>query len=242
MKQLRLLMGMVVLLAVVLSACSGGQAANDVMEQENEMMNESSSNSEMMENKDDEMTEDPHSDNMSESSDEMMEEEKDDEMMEEGEESGGMDEDSGAFSWLTYEFTDATTGETFSISDFKGKVVLVETMAMWCSNCMKQQIQVRELHNLLGERDDFVGVGIDVDLNEDLAMLAAYTDHNEFDWYYSVASQDVLADISATLGGQFLNPPSTPIVLIDKDGGLHPLPFGIKSAETLLEFVEVYLN
>jgi thiol-disulfide isomerase/thioredoxin len=232
MKQLRLFLGMFVLLAVVMAACSGGQSTNEVMDDKNDAMNESSSNAEMMENQDDEMTEDPHSDNMSESSDEMMEEEN----------AGGMEEESTAFSWLTYEFTDAATGQTFSISDFKGKVVLVETMAMWCSSCMKQQNQVRELHNLLGEREDFVGVGIGVDLNEDLAMLAAYVNTNGFDWNYSVASQEVLADISATLGGQFLNPPSTPIVIIDKDGGLHPLPFGIKSAETLLEYVETYLD
>ena len=107
---------------------------------------------------------------------------------------------------------------------------------------MRQQQQVRELHNLLGEREDFVGVGIDVDLNEDIVRLAGYTQDNGFDWYYSVANQEVLSGISDTLGGQFLNPPSTPIVIIDKDGNMHPLPFGIKSAEELLAAVEMYLN
>ena len=137
---------------------------------------------------------------------------------------------------------DATTGETFTINDFRGKVVLVETMAMWCSNCLRQQKEVRELHNLLGERDDFVGIGIDVDLNEDLVRLADYTQNNGFHWYYSVANQDVLSGISESLGGQFLNPPSTPIVIIDKDGNMHPLPFGIKSVDSLLSAVELYLN
>ena len=37
--------------------------------------------------------------------------------------------------WFTYDLTDVNTGSVFSIEDFSGKVVLVETMAVWCSNC-----------------------------------------------------------------------------------------------------------
>ena len=35
----------------------------------------------------------------------------------------------------------------------KGKVVLVETMAQWCSTCKKQQGEVKALHEKLGMKD-----------------------------------------------------------------------------------------
>ncbi|MHB8136655.1 MAG: peroxiredoxin family protein, partial [Anaerolineaceae bacterium] len=45
--------------------------------------------------------------------------------------------------------TNVATGESFKISDFAGKVVLVENLAMWCPTCLKQQEQVKLLHNQL---------------------------------------------------------------------------------------------
>ncbi len=251
MRKFKLMVGILLLSALVLAACGSGSAADNIMTENagdnmgGDAMNADNdmaeNDGEMME---DEMSNDPHdaADNSMEEDDAMMEDE-DDSMMEEETDAGpGMMEEVMTPPWFDHEFTDAVSGETFTVNSFRGKVVLLETMAMWCSNCMRQQQQVRELHNLLGEREDFVGIGIDVDLNEEIGRLATYTQDNNFHWYYSVANQEVLTGISETLGGQFLNPPSTPIVIIDKDGNMHPLPFGIKSAESLLAEIEMYLN
>jgi len=235
MRKFTLILGSILLGSLALAACASGQSANNVMS--DQVQNTSGTMSDEMS---DEMTEDMKDDGMSETADDMMGENVSEDHQEMPE--TAVEGDTADPTWLDYQFTDAVTGETFSISGFKGKVVLVETMAMWCSNCMKQQIQVRELHERLGERDDFIGIGIDVDLNEDLGMLAAYVQKNEFSWLYSVASTEVLAGIQDSLGGQFLNPPSTPIVLFDKEGNPHALPFGIKSADELLGFVEPFLN
>ena len=40
--------------------------------------------------------------------------------------------------WFNVELTDVQTGETFTMNDYAGKVVLVETMAIWCPNCIIQ--------------------------------------------------------------------------------------------------------
>jgi thiol-disulfide isomerase/thioredoxin len=250
MRNIKLVFGLLILTAFLFAACSSPDAVNEVMS-ENSAEMENSVNTmdsgdqmaedEMADEMSNDMSDDSH-DAVANSVDDNMQDETD-QMTEETTDSS---ESEGSFvrtpPWFDYQFVDASTGETFTINDFRGKVILVETMAMWCSNCLRQQKEVRELHNLLGERDDFVGIGIDVDLNEDLVRLADYTQNNGFDWYYSIANQDVLSGISETLGGQFLNPPSTPIVIIDKDGNLHPLPFGIKSADSLLAAVELYLN
>lgn len=144
--------------------------------------------------------------------------------------------------WFKASLTDASTGEDFSIAGFQGKVVLVETLAMWCSNCLRQQNEVKKLHDLLGDRSDFVSVGIGIDVNENLADLKSYVDKNGFDWYYTVASIEVAREIASLYGDQFLNPPSTPMLIIDKSGKVHPLPFGIKSADQLNEALQPYFS
>ena len=55
-------------------------------------------------------------------------------------------------------------------------------------------------------------------------------------------SESAQQNIVAAVGGQFLNPPSTPMFIVDKDGGTHELPLGIKTADELLAFVEPFLN
>lgn len=144
--------------------------------------------------------------------------------------------------WFSAQLTDSHSGQVFTINDFKGKVVLVETMAVWCSKCRQQQEQIRSLHELLGNRDDFVSVSLDMDPNEDAARLASYVQSVPFDWLYAVAPAEVSREIAKLYGDQFLNPPSTPILIVDRHGVAHPLPFGIKSAEDLRQAVQPYLD
>ncbi len=144
--------------------------------------------------------------------------------------------------WYSVSLTDVRTGQAFAIQDFKGKVVLVEAMAIWCPKCLQQQGQVKALHGLLGQRDDFVSIGLDIDPNEDSASLKSYVETNGFDWLYAVPTADVSSELSSLYGDQFLNPPSTPIVIIDRYGEAHVLPFGIKSADELLQFIQPFLD
>jgi hypothetical protein len=144
--------------------------------------------------------------------------------------------------WFKADLTNVNTGEIFKISDFQGKVILVETIAVWCSNCLKQQQQVEALHGLLGERDDLVSVTLDIDPNENDAILKAHTDKNGFGWLYAVAPVEVAREVGQLYGGQFLNPPATPMLIIDRHGEAHPLPFGIKDAQTLADSLEPFLS
>jgi thiol-disulfide isomerase/thioredoxin len=144
--------------------------------------------------------------------------------------------------WFSATFTEATNGATFTVQDFKGKVVLVEAMAIGCPACRQQQDQIKALHEQLGMRDDLVSLSIDVDVNETLAALKDYVAKNGFDWTYTVASTAVARDISTLYGAQFLNPASTPLLIIDKHGEAHPLPLGLKSAADLQTALEPYLN
>jgi len=143
--------------------------------------------------------------------------------------------------WYSAELTDVNSGEVFLIKENIGKVYLVETLATWCSKCYAQQNEVIRFHELLGERDDFESLGIAIDPNEDIPLLTNYVKKNGFTWKYIVASPEMIDEIGRLYGSQFLNPPSTPMLIIDREGNPHPLEFGIKSAEDLLEAVNQYL-
>ena len=143
--------------------------------------------------------------------------------------------------WFSVSLDDVNSGNNFSLQDFNGKVVLVETMAVWCSNCLQQQRQVKALHELLGERDDLVSLALDIDPNENADDLKGFVDRNGFDWTYAVAPAEVSRELGNLYGAQFLNPPSTPMLIVDRNGEVHPLPFGIKSAQALKEALDPFL-
>ena len=144
--------------------------------------------------------------------------------------------------WLDLELTDAETGDTFTLASLEGQIVAIEPMAIWCSNCLRQQKEVKALHEALGERDDLVTVVLDIDPNENAQNLKTYSKKNGFDWTYAVAPREVAREIGQIYGDQFLNPPSTPMLIIDRHGEAHPLPFGVKGAEELQEALAPFLS
>ena len=144
--------------------------------------------------------------------------------------------------WFDVELTDAQTGDTFTINDYTGKVVLVETMAIWCPTCILQAAYVYKLHDLLGAPDDLVSVSLDVDLHEDAAMLKEYTAQYGFDWYFAVAPLEIDRALGNLYSAEYLNPPLAPMLIIDREGGVHLLPYGLKDTETLQKAVEPFLS
>jgi thiol-disulfide isomerase/thioredoxin len=144
--------------------------------------------------------------------------------------------------WYSASINDVSTGKAFKINDFKGKVILVESMAIWCPTCLEQQKQVKTLNGLFGKRDDFVSIGLDIDPNENATSLKSYVETNSFNWLHAVSTVDVSRELSSLYGNQFLNPPSTPIVIIDRHGAAHPTTFGLKSADDLKKFIQPFLD
>lgn len=241
------LFGFLIIAMFTLAACSAFPGSGDEMMQDESMssadevmagdtMADDSHSEDMMDESSsgDAMDDDSHEGDMMDSDDEMDKSSSEDTMMD--------DAKVDTPAWFDHEFSDARTGQTFSINGFKGNVILVETMAMWCSNCLRQQNQVKELHDLVGDREDFISFGLDIDPNENISVLSGYVEQNGFDWLYSVSPTEVSREIDQLYGSQFLNPPSTPILIVDRDGQAHPLPFGIKTAAELYDFVMPFLD
>ena len=149
---------------------------------------------------------------------------------------------SGTPEWFDIELTDVQTGEPFTMNDYAGKVVLIETMAMWCPNCLFQANEVRKMHKLLDSPDDVVSVSLDVDLHEDGASLKDYINEYGFEWHFAVAPLEVARALGNLYNAESLNPPLSPMLIIDRNGEVHQLEYGQKSAESLQKSLEPFLN
>ena len=150
--------------------------------------------------------------------------------------------DQGTPAWFDIEMTDVQSDEAFSMTDFSGKVILIETMAMWCPNCIIQANEVRNLHKALDNPDDFVSISLDVDVNEDAASLKDYSEGYGFEWRFAVAPLEVARALGNLYSAQYLNPPLAPMLLIDRKGEVHELPYGIKKVDDLLAFIRPFME
>ncbi|MGH2417456.1 MAG: TlpA family protein disulfide reductase, partial [Candidatus Limnocylindria bacterium] len=134
---------------------------------------------------------------------------------------------------LALALTDVRSGETFTLADLSAdEPVLLEPMAVWCSNCRAQQQEVKRAH----AEGSFVSVSLDVDLSESATDLADYADREGFDWRFAVADADLYRLLQERFGVAVTNPPSTPLIVIEPGGVVRPLEFGqgTRSAEALL--------
>jgi len=109
------------------------------------------------------------------------------------------------------------------------KPVLLEMMAIWCTNCRAQQHEVVAAHNLA----EFHSVSLDVDPNERPDDLAVYSAAMGFGWRFAMANQTLAAALRDRFGPAVLNPPSTPLVLLFPDGSVRALEFRAYSAAEL---------
>jgi cytochrome oxidase Cu insertion factor (SCO1/SenC/PrrC family) len=97
--------------------------------------------------------------------------------------------------WKTAPLTDANTGKNFTLSQFAGRVVVLQFMAVYCQYCLAeghQLVSVQQGFATNGQAAQVVIVSVDVDPNENLAQLQAYVKQNDFGapnsnpvWYFA---------------------------------------------------------
>lgn len=143
--------------------------------------------------------------------------------------------------WATRTLTDVETGTTFRIADLvaSGRVVFIETMAIWCTKCRAQQADALTALASL-DRSRVVWVTIDVELSESAQALVEYEDHFGFDFEYVLADADLARELAADFGDGVLAPPSTPIIVVGTDGTVTLTEFGHKSVERILELAAAH--
>ncbi|MEZ4672937.1 MAG: TlpA disulfide reductase family protein [Caldilineaceae bacterium] len=136
--------------------------------------------------------------------------------------------------WQTLPLTDARTGATFTLADFTGKHVFVETMATWCTNCRQQLGNVKGAFTQAADAEIvFIAISVETDLAA--ATLAQYANSNDFGWAFAVATPDLVRALADTFGPTIANPPATPHFWIHPDGTHSDLVTGFESGDAILD-------
>lgn len=136
---------------------------------------------------------------------------------------------------LAMELRDVRSGETFTLGELAADApVIVETMAIWCSNCREQMHEVTAAHDLA----EFHSVSIDVQSDELAEDLVAYAAREGFDWPFVLADAELATALRDRFGTEVLFPPGMPKLLIRTDGSVELLPLGdLLSADELAALV-----
>jgi hypothetical protein len=66
-------------------------------------------------------------------------------------------------------------------------------------------------------------------------------DEYGFEWRFAIAPLEVVRALGNLYNAEYLNPPLSPMLIIDRNGEVHQLEFGKKSAEILFTSLQPFL-
>ena len=134
--------------------------------------------------------------------------------------------------WKNVELKNVNTGEMFKISDFDGPVLL-ESFAVWCPTCTKQQKIFKEF--IAQDTTGVLHVSLDTDPNEDKQQIIDHALSNGFEWYYAVSPIELTQQLIDIYGVGVVNAPSVPVILVCEDLSERLLESGLKQVNELKE-------
>jgi len=124
-------------------------------------------------------------------------------------------------------------GETFSLSEYRDQVVLINFWATWCVPCRKEIPYLIEINNELDD-NEFTILGVSVDDVSDINKVEVFIDEENINY------TTILDD--GRLTRQFGSIRAIPTTLIiDKEGNVQETIVGIRTKEQFIEKINRYL-
>jgi peroxiredoxin len=129
--------------------------------------------------------------------------------------------------------TDSKTGTTFKLSDYAGKVVILEMMDPFCYLCADQLKEVAAALEVVGDK----AVAVSADVGKGESALLKWGEKNGVTWPLAIMPLEFRQALVAEFGSQVVAPSNTPVVIVDPSGIGHITERGIKKSETLVDLV-----
>jgi peroxiredoxin len=118
--------------------------------------------------------------------------------------------------------------EDVTLSDFKGKKVLLNFWATWCPYCVKEMPDLNKLYN--ENKEDLVVIGIDV--GEDIKTVNKFLKENNVDY-------PIVFDVNGRAALKYNAHISLPIsYIIDEEGIVKGSQLGMMNYEQMKSFIE----
>lgn len=125
-------------------------------------------------------------------------------------------------------------GNPFQLSDFRGKVTVIDFMATWCNPCRREMPHYQTIWEKYG-RDEVILLSIDVDTRESEETLRAFI--QEFPYASWIWARDTANLLEVY---QVMSIPKT--VIIDQEGYLVREYIGVTDASTFIEIIDQLLS
>lgn len=91
-----------------------------------------------------------------------------------------------------FSLTDIMTNESFSLSDFQGKVVILDLFATWCEYCVDAIPKIREIY-LSYSAEDLIIVSIDVS-EENEQLVRDFIQNKNMEWLVAFDNNSVVGN------------------------------------------------
>lgn len=132
--------------------------------------------------------------------------------------------------WQGVALTDARTGSAFSLTNYAGRTIYVQPMAVGCGECFAQMSAVREAKARLNP-DEYAFIAVSA---EPAADLNAFAQERGFDWVFASAPSEFFAGLTETFGAGVTTLTDAPHFIISPTGAISTLSTGQDSADQLI--------
>jgi len=133
-----------------------------------------------------------------------------------------------ATEWREITLVDVNTCESFKVSDFQDKSVLLESFAVWCPTCLAQQKELAKLTDA-----EIIHISVDTDPREKEAAVRSHANANDLDWRFAVAPESFSLSLVGEFGVASVFAPGAPVILVCDSENARILGPGVKSPDTL---------
>ena len=123
-----------------------------------------------------------------------------------------------------FSIQDVDSGSTYSLSDFWGKVVVLDFFATWCTPCQVSLPYLKEIYSDYSE-DKVQIISIDIDNSESIASVSQFREDENMDWIVGI-------DTDGSISSDYVETSIPVFYIIDKQGNIEWSETGFDPNET----------